>query len=94
MLTVKENTTLVGVSELRTRIDEILKSAKTSKVLIEKRNKLVAVLMDIETYKRWEKVMDELEDVALGYLAKERDSRSKSSDYVGIEEVQKRLAKK
>jgi len=40
MITIKEDTTLVGVSELRTKMDEILKESKKHKVLIEKRNKV------------------------------------------------------
>jgi hypothetical protein len=35
-----------------------------------------------------------LEDTALGYLAKERESRSKFSDYLDIQEVEKRIQKK
>jgi prevent-host-death family protein len=93
MLTIKENTTLVGISELRTKIDEILKKAKEHRVLIEKRNKLVAVLMDIENYNRIEKILDALEDIALGYLAKERDIRSTEADYIDIEGVEKKLKK-
>lgn len=72
MITVKEDTTLVGISELRTNIDKILEEAKKHKVLIERRNKPVAVLLAIERYADIEKILGTLEDVTLGYLAKER----------------------
>ena len=45
MITLKEDTTLVGVSELRTHMEKILAESKKHRVLIEKRNKPVAVIM-------------------------------------------------
>jgi len=91
MFTVKENTTIVGVSEIRTKIDEIIKAAKNSKILIKKRNKFLAVLLDLEKYNEMEEILDTLEDIALGYLAKEREKKSKSTDYINIEEVEKKV---
>ncbi len=94
MITLKEDTTLVGVSELRTHMDKILEESKKCRVLIEKRNKPVAVLMAMEDYTRMEKTLEVLEDLALGYLARERESGSKPSDYLDIEEALQGLKKK
>ena len=91
MITVKENTTLIGVSELRTNIEKILEVSKKHKILIEKRHKPVAVLMAMEKYNQMEKALEILEDFALGYLAKEREKLSKTSDYIDIEEAIKSL---
>jgi prevent-host-death family protein len=93
MLTVKEDTTFVGVSELRTRIDYVLKKAKEHKVVIEKRHKPVAALVGIKKYEELESLLDAFEDIALGYLAKEREESSASSDYISIEEAESRLKK-
>ncbi len=94
MITVKEETTIVGVSELRTHLDQILEQSKKHKVLIGKRNKPIAVIVDVEKFKQMEETIEILEDFALGYLAKERDQQSKSSDYIDIQDVLKRLRKK
>ncbi|MDP2653497.1 MAG: type II toxin-antitoxin system Phd/YefM family antitoxin [Candidatus Omnitrophota bacterium] len=91
MITVREDTTLVGVSELRTHIDQILAEAKKHKVLIGRRNKPVAVLLDMEKYNQMEATLELLEDFALGYLAKEREAGAKSSDYLDIQEVIKKI---
>lgn len=91
MLIIKENTTLIGVSELRTKLDQVLKQAKEQRVFIEKRNKPIAVLMDIDRYNQIEKILDALEDTALGYLARERANSSTDKDYIDIEEVEKKL---
>lgn len=91
MITVKENTTLVGISELRTNIDKILEESKKHKVLIGRRNKPVAVLVSTERFNQIEQTLELLEDVALGYLAKEREAASKPSDYIPIEELKKKL---
>ena len=94
MYTFDKKTTLVGVSELRTKIDKILKAAKDHKVLIGKRNKLMAVLLDIEKYNQMEKALDFLEDFALGYLAKEREKNSNLLDYVDIDRVEEEIQEK
>ena len=94
MITLKEDTTLVGISELRTNMDKILIESKKHKVLIERRNKPVAVLVDIEKYSQMEETLELLEDFALGSLAKERASKSKPSDYLDIEELRKKIQKK
>ena len=94
MITLKEDTTLVGISELRTNMDKILIETRKHKVLIERRHKPVAVLMDMEKYSQMEETLELLEDFALGYLAKERASKSKPSDYLDIEELRKKIQKK
>ncbi|MBL7130499.1 MAG: type II toxin-antitoxin system Phd/YefM family antitoxin [Candidatus Omnitrophica bacterium] len=91
MITVKEDTTLVGISELRTNIDKILEESKKHKVLIERRNKPVAVLLAMERYKQIEEILDLLEDTALGLMAKERESKSKPSDYLDIQEAEDKI---
>jgi len=87
MRTIEKNTTLVGVSELRTNFDKILEKAKETRVIIEKRKKFMAVLMDMEKYEKMEKMLDAVEDIMLGYLAREREKDSDLSDYIDIEEL-------
>ena len=94
MITVKEDTTIIGISELRTNIEKILEQSKKHKVLIGRRNKPVAVLMDIERYNKMEETLEMLEDHALGFLAKERESKSKPSDYIALEETLKQTKSK
>ena len=71
MITIKEDTTIVGISEFRTHIDEILEESKKHRVLIGRRNKPVAVLINMEKFHQMESTLDLLEDFALGFLAKE-----------------------
>jgi len=84
MHTVKEDTTLVGVSELRTRLEKILEEAKYHKVVIEKRNKPVAVLIAIERYNAIEGLLDQIEDYELGRLARGREKKSSKKDYISL----------
>ena len=93
MRDVKQNTTLIGVSELRTRIEELLKKMHTSRVVIEKRHKPVAVLMSNEEFEKTETLLDMAENIVLGYLAKERYTRSTEKDYVDIEEALKKVSR-
>jgi prevent-host-death family protein len=93
MLTVKQDTTLIGVSELRTRIDELLKKMRYSRVLIEKRNKPVAVIMSNEEYEKTESLLDMAEDIVMGYLAKERYENSSPNDFISMEVALKKAGR-
>ena len=94
MITVKEDTTIVGVSELRTHIEKILEESKKHKVLIGKRNKPIAVLLDVEKYNKMEQTLELLEEFALGFLAKEREAKTKSADYLNLEEALQQIKTK
>jgi len=94
MKTFEEKTTVVGVSELRTKLDKILKSAKDHKVLIERRNKNIAVLIDITRYQEIERMLDMVEEFALGNIAEERGVLAKPSDYIPIKKFTKKIKKK
>lgn len=91
MRRVKADTTLVGLSELRTRADAILKVAQREQVVLEKRHKPVAVLVPIEQYDRTEETLDFLEDHLLGLLAKEREHHTQRAKYLTLEELEKRV---
>lgn len=94
MLTVKENTTLIGISELRTKMDKVLKASKNSKVIIEKRHRPVAVLLSLKRYEEIEEILDLIEDKALGYLARERERKEKRLRYLSLDEAEKKVGLK
>ena len=89
-----EASTLVGVSELRTQLDKILKLAKSSKVYLGKRQKPVAVLVPIEKYQEVEALLDRVEDAVLGYIAQARDQKTKLKDYVSLDAAEKKVGLK
>ena len=92
MYTIREDTTLVGVSELRNKIEKILEQAKHHKIVIEKRNKPLAVLIAIDQYNAMEELLDRIEDLELGRLAKTREKRSSRANYVSLEKALKKAA--
>lgn len=94
MKTFEEKTTVVGVSELRTKFDKILNSAKDHKVVIERRNKNLAVLIDITRYQEIERMLDMVEEFALGNIANERNTSAKPSDYIPVKKFAKKIKKK
>ena len=87
MITFRENTTLIGVSELRNSIEKILKKAKESLIIIEKRHKRSAVLMSNKEYEHMQHTIDIAEDIVLGSIARQRYNKSSKSDYINIEEL-------
>jgi prevent-host-death family protein len=91
MIKVKENTTLVGISEFRTKADAIFDELKTHKVIIERRNKPVAVMVSLKKYEQMEEVLEWIEDHALGYIAKEREKGSAGTDYLSLEKLSKKI---
>lgn len=93
MFTVKEDTALVGISELRTKFNKVLEALSCYKVLLERRNKPLAVIVPIEKYNQMERLIEQIEDAGLGYLARVRDLKSGPSDYIDIDKAEKRLKK-
>lgn len=89
MITVKENTTLVGVSELRGGIEKILAKTKQGPVILEKRNKPAAVLISDAQYRRMLDVYELAEDLVLGQIANQRQRSARESDYIDIEKLLK-----
>ena len=88
MLSVKENSTIVGITELRKRIPEILTKIKKEKVILTRRNKPIGVLVDYKEYEKMEELIESIEDYVLGNLAKERASR-KNLKTIDLNEAEK-----
>jgi prevent-host-death family protein len=57
MISVKEDTTIVGITELRKMIPQILKKIKQEKVILTRRNRPIGILVDYEEYERMEKMI-------------------------------------
>lgn len=89
MITFKENTTLIGVSELRKGIEKILKMARRGLVVIEKRHKPTAVLMSNQEYEHLRYIVETAEDIVLGFLAHQRYKNSREDEYINIENLLK-----
>ena len=91
MISVKSDTILVGVSELRTHLEDILKKLGSMCVAITKRNQVIGVLLSTKQYEEMEEMLDMAEDIALGYMAKERDIKKPAKKYLTLEEVEKKI---
>lgn len=89
MITIKENTTLVGVSELRKGLEKSLKMAHKGLIIVEKRHKPLAVLMSNEEYEHIQHVLETAEDIALGLIAHNRFKHGVEADYIDIEKLLK-----
>ncbi len=93
MITVEENTTLIGFSELRTKMKEVLEALKRSKVVLALRNKPLAVLVPFERYRQMEAVLDRVEDQVLGHMAKERE-RLPVAEFLSLDDVERKIKRK
>ena len=91
MHTITEKTTLVGLSELRTKQKKVFEALKHSKVVLERRHRPVAVLVPIEQYEKMEETFEILEDRVLGYLVNEREKKGKNLTYLTLEEAEKKV---
>ncbi len=91
MITLKEATTLVGISELRTKGDEILRAMGKTTVVIERRHKPVAVMLSVKKFEEMEALLDWVEDQALGLLALRREKRTPRKAYLSLDQVKRRL---
>lgn len=90
MITVKEDTALIGVAELRTKAADVLKEIKKHRVVLTKRNRPVGVIIDYNEYEKIEQMLEEVEDIVLGKIAKERIGR-KDRKAITLEEAERRV---
>lgn len=90
MLSIKEDTALIGVAELRTRSAAVLKEIKKHKVILTKRNRPVGIILDYEEYEKMEKLLDQMEDIILGNIARERLKR-KGKKMITLEEAERKV---
>ncbi len=92
MIKVEERSTIVGVTELRKVMKDILREIKNNKVILTRRNQPVGVILDYEEFMRRERLLEALEDRVLGGIALERAGR-KDRKTITLEEVEKLLAR-
>lgn len=90
MITVSEDTTIIGVAELRTDIGAILKEIEKHSVIVTKRNKPVGVFLNYDEYEKMKNAVEELEDSHLGAVAKMRRER-KGKKVISLEEAERRV---
>jgi len=90
MLTVKEDTALIGVAELRTSAADVLKEIKKHRVIITKRNRPVGVIIDYDEYEKMEQMLDEVEDIVLGNIARERLER-RDKKTITLEDAERKV---
>lgn len=90
MLTVKEDSTLIGVAELRTKAADVIKEIKKQKVILTKRNRPVGVIIDYDEYEKIQHILDEVEDMVLGNIARERLGR-KDKKAITLEEAERKV---
>lgn len=85
------DTAIIGMSELRAEMPKLTREFKIKTIIVMKKGEPVAVLEDYTTHEEKEKLLNVFEDLILGYLAKERESKSKKSDYIPEEKAMKKL---
>ena len=93
MIHTTDDTTLIGIAELRTEMPKIAKNLKIKTVIVMKRGKPVGVLQDYALYEEKENLIEIFEDMVLGRLAKEREASAKEKDYISHEKVVKKILK-
>jgi prevent-host-death family protein len=90
MITVKEDTAIVGVAELRTKAAGVLKDIKRHKVVLTKRNRPVGVIIDYDEFEKIEQMLDAVEDIVLGNIAMERLKR-KNKKVLTLNEAERKV---
>lgn len=91
MFVADEETSFVGISELRKISPKVLEELrKHKKIVLTSRNKPVGTIINYEEYKRNEEILDRLEDLELEKTVLKR-LNSKNRKFLSLEEVERRL---
>lgn len=85
MITISDKATIAAISELRNKSEEILKQLGDHRVILQRHNKPVAVMIGYREYERLSQLIDLAEEYVLGMTALERDKKSGKKDFVDIE---------
>lgn len=72
MIYTDADTVLVGATEMRSNMPKLEKELKTKKIVVLKKGKPIAILKDYEDSEKTDRLLDEFEDIVLGFLAEER----------------------
>ena len=92
-LNLRENLTVVNISELVKNIGAVKKKLKKNKVLVTNRNKAEFILINFEDFQRLMELEEYLEDQILGEEAARQEKEAKPEDYLTLEEVKERLSR-
>jgi hypothetical protein len=84
VITVKEKTTIAAISELRNKTESVLSCLKENRVVLERHQKPVAVMVNYKTFEEMDALLDFAEDYILGSLALERDKKSTPKDFIPL----------
>lgn len=90
MLTLKENSSIIGIAELRSKASIVLNEIRKNRIILTKRNKPVGIIMDYDEYEKMQRIIDEIEDIVLGGIALDRIKR-KDKKALTLEEAEKRV---
>ncbi len=90
MIIFKEDTALIGIAELRTKAADVLKKIKKYRIILTKRNKPVGMIIDYDEYLQMQRVLDEVEDLVLGNIAKDRLER-KDKKFITLDEAEEKV---
>lgn len=91
MININDDTILVGTTDLRNEIPQLMKEAKFKKIIVMKRGKPIGVLENIEQHEEKEHLLDTFEELVLGSIAKERYKDSTAKNFVRAEIVAKKI---
>jgi hypothetical protein len=84
MFDIGDDAVMVGATEFRSSIPKFAKKNGNKTVFVTSRGEPVAVLEPFSKNKKKEKLIDDLEDLILGHLAKERYESSSSDDFLAF----------
>ena len=85
MITIRHSATLASISELRSKSEQILSHLKQNRVILERHQTPIAVMIDYAQYEKFEAMLELAEDLVLGTIALERDRSAGKSDFVDLD---------
>lgn len=90
MFTVEEKTTLVGITDLRTKAKKMIEALKDSRVVLTERSRPCAVVLDYKEFKRMQDLIELAEEGIDAIEIKKR--RKKSPRFLTHDQVLKELS--
>lgn len=87
MITIQDHLHMIPLSEFRADMSVLAEIKQEDTVILTKKGKPIAVLLNFEEYQRQQKILEEFYDKEAGTLAKKRDLTTKKEEYLSEKEL-------
>ena len=87
MITIQEHLHMIPLSEFRADLSILAEIKQEDTLILTKKGKPIAVLLNFEEYQRQQNILDDFYDTEAGSVAQQRDLTTKKEEYLSEKQL-------